>query len=65
MFSKYTSIMMGLTVLLLFQIYFAFYYLFGEGAMQSSPILGVISLIFAVVVIAIMLAVRHYFKNHN
>ncbi|UEX90641.1 hypothetical protein [Staphylococcus ratti] len=65
MLSNYHYIMFGLIVLLLFQFYFGYYYLIGEGAVTSSPILGVISLILAVIIIVIMLAVRHYFQKHK
>lgn len=63
--SNYKLIMFALVVFLLFQFYFAFYYLLGEGASNGSPIMGLLSLILAFIVIAIMLSIRHYFKKHK
>lgn len=63
MFSTYRKIIIGLVLLLLFQIYFVFYYLFGEGVNHSSPILGIISLILAIIILSIIISVRRYFKK--
>lgn len=45
--SNYKLIMFALVVLLLFQFYFAFYYLLGEGASNGSPIMGLLSFDFS------------------
>lgn len=63
--SNFKLIMFGLIVLILFQFYFAFYYLLGEGAVTSSPWLGVTSLILAFVLLAFMSGLYSYYKKNK
>ncbi|MGV3244516.1 hypothetical protein [Staphylococcus sp. 11261D007BR] len=65
MLSQYRLIMFAFIVFILFQFYFAYYYLLGEGARTSSHILGWISFVFGFVLIIMMIGVRHYFKKHK
>ncbi|QHW37573.1 hypothetical protein GZH82_09645 [Staphylococcus ursi] len=60
----YKLFMFALTVLLLFQVYFAYYYLLGEGALTVSPLLGFVSLGLGIVIIIIMISVHRQHKKN-
>ncbi|HHU6750235.1 TPA: hypothetical protein ACUI23_000919 [Staphylococcus pseudintermedius] len=60
----YKLFMFALTVLLLFQVYFAYYYLLGEGVLTGSPLLGFVSLGLGSVIVIIMISVHRQHKKN-
>lgn len=61
--SNYKLLMFALTVLLLFQVYFTYYYLLGEGLLTASPLLGFLSLGLGIVIIFIMISAHRHHKK--
>ncbi|MEJ7541251.1 hypothetical protein [Staphylococcus intermedius] len=61
----YKLFMFVLTLLLLFQVYFAYYYILGEGAITTSPLFGVMSLGLGVVIVIIMISVHRQHKKNK
>lgn len=51
-------------VLLLFQVYFAYYYLLGDGALTVSPLLGWVSLGLGILIVIIMISVHRQHKKN-
>ncbi|WP_439688156.1 hypothetical protein [Staphylococcus pseudintermedius] len=62
--THYKLFMFALMVLLLFQVYFAYYYLLGDGALTASPLLGLVSLGLGILIVIIMISVHRQHKKN-
>ncbi len=63
--SNYKLLMFALSILILFQMLFGYYYLLGDGAVTSSPYLGVVSLILGVILMMIMASIYRYHQKNK